>query len=286
MELIRDKLEKRSISVMVLITLLCICVFAHAELTAGAILSILSGIGTVITFVGFLKSQLKSLEEKDADLKNDVLSLSHKKDKAWDKYEDLRDNYLYWMHKRMDAESTMKSAKSAEASAKSQYDGTGYYEKWYKKEFMDHLADCYYCDGISHCGDGNKLYNSWQRYKKMLKPDGDAWKTAKSQLSAANTKYIKAKQQEKWYRIAANLELSNFRSLKKKFDTKVEALKENGIKLAVKNASVSVALGRISDAQQELKDMRDKYPQAWKKLLDADQKLKKKVEEILNYETK
>ena len=136
------------------------------------------------------------------------------------------------------------------------------------------------------------MYNDWQYYVKKKAKDKKAYddakeatKARKKEAKAADRTYTSAMCDRELWRLSKNATLSEYGKVKKDVDEKVAELKVKKIELAANEAVVELALGSFSEAKKKLTDVRDQYPDAWEHALSEDADLKRKIEEVLNYET-
>ena len=297
MTFIQNQIQKRSIFILMLITLLCVTTVVYAGIW-GLLWAIAGGIGTVITYHGCVKSLKKDLDEKIKILEDDLLTLDAQKKKAWKEFWMWNDLLIMNTLALESAEIALTAAKQAVVDAKSAVSIAENKHQTTKEDtqkknnaYHYHVHYCEWCDDSSLCSEGSRLHTEWQQWEsktaeayKAIGTVEEAVKTKENEEKDAKILVVYRRRTKKTTENYANSILSIARNYTKRVKDTGDKLKAKRIESAIYEAKILEALGKISAAKQELEDVRTKFPDAWQEALDADPVLKEEVEKILNYE--
>lgn len=311
---LRTHIENRNIFMLMLVTLLCISylctitILTHAAgplvifgvaITAKLVWDVVAAGGTAYTIYQLIKSQIKDLDEKIADLDKEVPKLFDRKNDLKALYEARLGFMKNWERRLAPAESALtaaeaatSAAETAKANAESVYNASARSRDTAKHAYMDHSCSTCYQYGTSYCSESIRLHNVWQGWRSQANKDYATYNTAKKTLKAkkkeeraAKSRVRKITDMKNHWEKRANSALSEFRKVNKKHKEKVADLEEKRIERSVRNAELEVSMGNVTGAKQELNDMQAQNPDAWTRVLDENPDLRQAVEEVLNYET-
>ena len=300
MQYIRQQINKRSIFMMLLITLLCMTIIISAQTSSfwGKLGEMAKNAGTYLTFWQTGASLIKSLEEKIPKLQSKISCLEKKIEKLKEAVTNAN-REIELQQKRTEtaaenleaAQAATKTAETAKEQAETAYNTSVKYEKQAKLNWENYICD-YPNDSCSNCGDlicyeTERLHREWQRSvseKAQDETDLEAAKKALTEKQKAEKEADKAL--KKAVKAGEHLQMmrdyysNRERKTVNERDSKIAELIRKQAEYAENLSEVELAKVRFNTAVLEIKLIERTYPDQWESTLAEDPELAERIEEI------
>lgn len=306
---IRNYLDTRSLTMLIIVVLLCAATLAYAIAWYTYIWGAVTVITTTYTLIDMINDAMKTIDEKIAEIEDvDIPDLEKKFDAAdtkhafWkgvydskeEAYEKRKQEYSDAQTAVETAETALKAAEIALPGAKSAYDTSVRYENDAYLKWYNHKQGC----SRPYCSVREQLFSDWKHYEGELAQDKKDYEAAKAAIPAAK-KDLKSKQ---WARIDA-LEMYNIIKRRRKMnkvhmDDYADKRYDIGIEILFKEGELTVLNGKRTRKDTEKRELSDKVgkrigdlmnmkesdPDKWNETLDSDDELRREVEKIMGVE--
>ena len=297
MSIIRNHVEKRSIFAILLITLLCITTIAYAALWIVLLWGIVSGVGTIITYLTLLRPLIQSLDEQITSLDNDIHKLNLKYTQADNDHTSYKSKQNQHEEALTEREEELAAATSAKATATQRVSDTNSNYLSAKaisdsahRYFINHNGSCDYCEESS-CSAGTRLYNLWQSKLAETKEYKKAYDAAQLELQISESKIKSAtfniKIETKWIRIwknRADRADAQRTEIDAELTDKKRTLKSKRGERDGKNLERQTLDAEVSAKRKALLKKKAADPEKWNAALEADDDLRRAIEMILGVE--